>query len=80
VVEALVRIAETDGCFAVRGTAVYVIGMVSGTEQGTPARKRTLVLAVRGWCTLFTHARNTQHRIHQGVSVWSGSAGTPRVT
>lgn len=31
------RIAETDGCFAVRGTAVYVIGMVSGTEQGALA-------------------------------------------
>lgn len=35
VVEALVRIAETDACFAVRGTAVYVIGMISGTEMGT---------------------------------------------
>ncbi|ELR24886.1 cytosolic regulator of adenylate cyclase [Acanthamoeba castellanii str. Neff] len=40
VVEALVRIAETDGCFAVRGTAVYVIGMVSGTEQGRQRLER----------------------------------------
>lgn len=57
------RIAETDGCFAVRGTAVYVIGMVSGTEQGTLARKRAFVLAVRGWRTLF-HARNTLNTPH----------------
>jgi hypothetical protein len=75
VVEALVRIAETDSCFVVRGTAVYVIGMVSGTEQGTHAQEELAgsdAGLTMGALSLFMH--------EQGASGWSGSGGTLRAT